>query len=100
MSLTYINDVRHVKVIFGGYSIRTRDAPGTHKGLVWKLPAGTPQRRAEVTRMVSGGDKTADDAAPLFSIIRATVERLLSLARTTERLPVCGCPPIWVHQIA
>ncbi len=33
--------------------------------------------------MVSGGDKT-DDAAQLFSIIRATVEHLLSQARVTD----------------
>ena len=46
-----------------------------------RRPKLTPQLQAEITRMVSRGEKTAADAARLFKIHPATVSRLLSQAR-------------------
>jgi DNA invertase Pin-like site-specific DNA recombinase len=46
-----------------------------------RRPKLTPQQQAEITRMVSRGEKTAADAARLFKIHPATVSRLLSQAR-------------------
>ena len=43
-----------------------------------RRPKLTPQQQAEITRMVSRGEKTAADAARLFKIHPATVSRLLS----------------------
>ena len=48
-----------------------------------RRPRLTPQQQAEIVRMVSRGNKTAADAARLFSIHPATVSRLLSQARAT-----------------
>jgi DNA invertase Pin-like site-specific DNA recombinase len=45
-----------------------------------RRPNLTPQQQAEITRMVSQGDKTAADAARLFKIHPATVSRLLAKA--------------------
>lgn len=39
------------------------------------------QQQAEITRMVSGGEKTAADAARLFKVHPSTVSRLLAQAR-------------------
>src|ERR1043165_1478230 len=46
-----------------------------------RRPKLTAQQQAEITRMVSRGEKTAADAARLFKIHPATVSRLLSQAR-------------------
>ncbi len=46
-----------------------------------RRPKLTPQQQAEIVRMVSRGNKTAADAARLFSVHPATVARLLSRAR-------------------
>jgi DNA invertase Pin-like site-specific DNA recombinase len=46
-----------------------------------RRPKLSPQQRAEITRMVSRGEKTAADAARLFKIHPATVARLLSRTR-------------------
>ena len=46
-----------------------------------RRPKLTPQQQAEIVRMVSKGNKTAADAARLFSVHPATVARLLSRAR-------------------
>jgi DNA invertase Pin-like site-specific DNA recombinase len=46
-----------------------------------RRPKLSSQQQAEITRMVTRGDKTAADAARLFKIHPATVSRLLSLAR-------------------
>ena len=43
-----------------------------------RRPKLSPQQRSEITRMVSRGDKTAADAARLFSVHPATVSRLVS----------------------
>jgi len=48
-----------------------------------RRPTLTLQQHAEITRMVSRGEKTAADAARLFKIHPATVSRLLSQARLT-----------------
>ena len=48
-----------------------------------RQPKLSTQQRAEITRIVSRGDKTAADAARLFSVHPATVSRLLSQARAT-----------------
>jgi len=45
-----------------------------------RRPKLSPQQQAEITRMVSRGDKTAADAARLFKIHPATVSRLLARA--------------------
>ena len=50
-----------------------------------RRPKLTPQQRAEISRMVSKGEKTAADAARLFKIHPATVCRLLSQARAGEK---------------
>lgn len=50
-----------------------------------RRPKLTPQQQAEITRMVSRGEKTAADAARLFKIHPATVSRLLSQALSHER---------------
>jgi DNA invertase Pin-like site-specific DNA recombinase len=52
-----------------------------------RRPKLTVQQQAEITRMVSRGDKTAADAARLFSVHPATVSRLMR-ARTTARGPL------------
>lgn len=46
-----------------------------------RRPKLSMKQRAEITRMVSRGDKTAADAARLFSVHPATVSRLLAEAR-------------------
>lgn len=46
-----------------------------------RRPKLTPQQQAEITRMVSRGEKTAADAARLFKIHPATVSRLLAQDR-------------------
>ncbi len=46
-----------------------------------RRPKLSPQQQAEITRMVSGGEKTAADAARLFKIHPSTVSRLLAQAR-------------------
>ena len=46
-----------------------------------RRPKLTFQQRAEITRMVSRGDKTAADAARLFRVHPATISRLLRQAR-------------------
>lgn len=46
-----------------------------------RRPKLSPQQQAEITRMVSSGEKTAADAARLFKVHPATVSRLLSQAR-------------------
>jgi DNA invertase Pin-like site-specific DNA recombinase len=51
-----------------------------------RRPKLTPQQQAEIVRMVSRGNKTAADAARLFSVHPATVARLLSRARVTAGL--------------
>lgn len=43
-----------------------------------RRPKLSPQQQAEIRRMVSGGHKTAADAARLFKIHPATVSRLLA----------------------
>ncbi len=43
-----------------------------------RRPKLSPQQQAEITSMVSRGDKTAADAARLFKIHPATVSRLLA----------------------
>jgi DNA invertase Pin-like site-specific DNA recombinase len=48
-----------------------------------RRPKLTPQRRAEIVRMVCRGNGTAADAAQLLSVHPATVARLLSRARVT-----------------
>ena len=48
-----------------------------------RRPKLTPQQQGEIVRMVSRGNKTAADAARLFSVHPATVARLLSRARVT-----------------
>jgi DNA invertase Pin-like site-specific DNA recombinase len=48
-----------------------------------RRPKLTLQQQAEITRVVSRGEKTAADAARLFKIHPATVSRLLSHARLT-----------------
>jgi DNA invertase Pin-like site-specific DNA recombinase len=57
-----------------------------------RRPKLTLQQQAEIIRMVSKGNKTAADAARLFSVHPATVSRLLSQARaaagTSMRLSV------------
>jgi len=50
-----------------------------------RRPKLTPQQQGEIVRMVSRGNKTAADAARLFSVHPATVARLLSRARVTAR---------------
>jgi hypothetical protein len=54
-----------------------------------KGPKLTPQQQAVIIRIVSRGNKTADDAARLFSVHPATVARLLSRSRVTAGLK-CG----------
>jgi DNA invertase Pin-like site-specific DNA recombinase len=49
-----------------------------------RRPKLTPQQQAEIVRMVSRGNKTAADAARLFSVHPATVARLLSRARAAD----------------
>jgi len=49
-----------------------------------RRPKLTPQQQAEATRMVLRGNKTAADAARLFSVHPATISRLLSRARATD----------------
>ena len=46
-----------------------------------RRPKLTLQQRAEITRMVSRGDKTAADAARLFRVHPATISRLLGQTR-------------------
>jgi DNA invertase Pin-like site-specific DNA recombinase len=46
-----------------------------------RRPKLTLQQRAEITRMVSKGDKTAADAARLFRVHPATISRLLGQTR-------------------
>ena len=46
-----------------------------------RRPKLTLQQRAEITRMVSRGDKTAADAARLFRVHPATISRLLCQTR-------------------
>jgi len=46
-----------------------------------RRPKLSPQQEAEITRMVSRGEKTAADAARLFKIHPATVSRMLSQTR-------------------
>jgi len=46
-----------------------------------RRPKLSPQQQAEITRMVSRGEKTAADAARLFKIHPATVSRLMAQAR-------------------
>jgi DNA invertase Pin-like site-specific DNA recombinase len=48
-----------------------------------RRPKLNPQQQREIVRMVSRGNKTAADAARLFSVHPATVARLLSRARVT-----------------
>lgn len=48
-----------------------------------RRPKLSLHQRAEITRMVSRGDKTAADVARLFSVHPATVSRLLAQARVT-----------------
>jgi DNA invertase Pin-like site-specific DNA recombinase len=45
-----------------------------------RRPKLSRQQRSEITRMVTRGDKTAADAARLFSVHPATVSRLVSQA--------------------
>src|SRR5437879_5744042 len=49
-----------------------------------RRPKLSSRQRTEITRMVSRGDKTAADAARLFSVHPATVSRLLSQARANS----------------
>ena len=49
-----------------------------------RRPKLTLQQQAEIIRMVSRGNKTAADAARLFSVHPATVSRLLSQARAAD----------------
>jgi DNA invertase Pin-like site-specific DNA recombinase len=51
-----------------------------------RRPKLTVQQQAEITRMVSRGDKTAADAARLFSVHPATVSRLLYRERVARGL--------------
>lgn len=46
-----------------------------------RRPKLTLAQQAEITRMVSRGEKTAADAARLFKVHPATVSRLLAQAR-------------------
>jgi DNA invertase Pin-like site-specific DNA recombinase len=46
-----------------------------------RRPKLSSQQQAEIIRMVSKGNKTAADAARLFSVHPSTVSRLLSQAR-------------------
>jgi DNA invertase Pin-like site-specific DNA recombinase len=46
-----------------------------------RRPKLSSEQRAEITRTVSSGEKTAADAARLFKVHPATVSRLLSQAR-------------------
>jgi DNA invertase Pin-like site-specific DNA recombinase len=50
-----------------------------------RRPKLTPQQRAEIIRMISKGQRTAADAARLFSVHPATVSRLLSQTRLAAR---------------
>jgi DNA invertase Pin-like site-specific DNA recombinase len=52
-----------------------------------RRPKLTPQQRAEIIRMISKGQRTAADAARLFSVHPATVSRLLSQTRLAARQP-------------
>ncbi len=51
-----------------------------------RRPKLTPQQQAEIIRIVSRGNKTAADAARLFSVHPATVSRLLSRERVAPSL--------------
>jgi hypothetical protein len=48
--------------------------------IVGRRPKLTPQQQAEIIRTISRGDKTAADAARLFSVHPATISRLLARA--------------------
>ena len=50
-----------------------------------RRPKLSPQRQAEIRKMVSKGDKTAADAARLFKIHPATVSRLLQRSPSTKK---------------
>ena len=48
-----------------------------------RRPKLSPQQQAEIGKMVSGGRKTAADAARLFKVHPATVSRLLARQSAT-----------------
>ena len=51
-----------------------------------RRPKLTPQQQAEIIRMVNRSDKTAADAARLFSVHPATISRLLARAHASVGL--------------